>query len=224
MHAPERFNRFGPSAAKSGFIRWIPLIAFVVLLAPTNSSARRASQEFRPGSVPLVPPILESGVTIPEPCPHTASMEPKRYMIAWNEPGIDGDFMLVVHPTQLFLRSGHNNPNPNYVYWVERISEGQYTSIVKFLDAYRGRHFRRNRWDRWPGYTLFRLNNPQLSPQLPDNMTGDNEAAWQLKFNAAVNSNLRRMLSELNRGLSQDRALRVNAAINHYPHIVRIEQ
>lgn len=225
MHAPERLNRFGPAAAKSGLIRCILLIALAVLLSSTNSSARRASQEFRAGSVPLVPPILKAGVTIPDPCPHTASMEPKRYMIAWNDtPGIDGDFMLVVHPTQLFLRSGHNNPNPNYVYWVEQLSEDQYTKLVRFLEAYKGQLFRRDRWSRWPGYTLFRLKNSQISPQRPDRMTPDGEASWKSRSDAAVNSNLRRILRELNRGLSQDRALRLDASVNSYPNIVRIAQ
>ena len=225
MHASERLNRCGPAAAKSGVIRCIPLIAFAILLSPTHSSARRGSQEFRPGSVPLVPTILKSGVTISEPCPHTASMEPKRYMIAWNDtPGIDGDFILVVHPTQLFLRSAHNNPNPNFVYWVEQISDGQYMRIVKLLDAYRVQLFRRNRWDRWPGYTLFTLTNPQISPQPAERMTRESESARQLKSDAAVNSNLRRILRELNRGLAEDGKLRVDVAINSYPNIVRIGQ
>lgn len=202
----------------------IPLIAFAVLLSPTNSSAQRASQEFRPGSVPLVPAILKSGVTIPDPCPHTVSMEPKRYMIAWNEPGIDGDFMLVVHPRQLFLRSGHNNPNPNYVYWVAPLSDAQYTRLVTFIDGYKGRLFRRNRWDRWAGYTLFTLENPRISPHFPERRTPDSEAAWQRDFDAAVNANLRRILRELNRALSQDEALRLDAAINRYPDIVRIAE
>src|SRR5262249_5752527 len=151
-------------SAKRNFIRCMPLIGFAILFFPTNSSARRASQEFRPGSVPLVPPILKSGLTIPEPCPFTASMEPKRYMITWNEPAIDGDFMLVVHPKQLFLRSGHNNPNPNYVYWVEELSDGQYADLVKFLDAYKGQLLRHDRWSKWDGYTLFMLRNPQIGP------------------------------------------------------------
>jgi hypothetical protein len=75
MHARERFNRFGPASAKRSFIRCIPLIAFAVLLSSTNSSAWRASQEFRNDSVPLVPPILKSGVIIPDPCRLTASMD-----------------------------------------------------------------------------------------------------------------------------------------------------
>jgi hypothetical protein len=60
-------------------------------------------------------------------------------MITWNDtPGIDGEFMLVVHSKQLFLRSGHNNPNPNYVYWVDQLSEGQYTKLVKFSGCIQG--------------------------------------------------------------------------------------
>ena len=146
-------------------------------------------------------------------------------MITWNDtPGIDGDFMLVVHPKQLFLRSGHNNPNPNFVYWVEQLSESQYTQLVKFLNAYNGQLFRRDRWSRWSGYTLFMLRNPQISPQPPDRMTPDGEASWQSRSDAAVNSNLRRILKELNRGLSQDRTLRLDAAINKYPNIVRIAE
>jgi hypothetical protein len=222
---PERFARFGLAFAKRRFIRCIPVIAFAVLFSPLNSSAQETSQEFRADSVPAVPPPLKSGLTIPEPCPPTGSMDPKRYMIAWNDtPGIDGDFMLVVHPTQLFLRSGHNNPNPNYVYWVEHLSEGQYRKLVGFLDTYNARLFHRDRSGWWPGYTTFRLTHPRISPQPPDPMTPHGEASWTSRSHAAVNANLRRILRELNRGLSQDQRLRLNAGISSYPNIVRIAQ
>jgi hypothetical protein len=226
MQASERFTRLGIASATSRIVLFIPLSAFaVLLLSPANSSARRTSQELPPGSVPLVPSILKAGVTIPDPCPHTTSMEPKRYMVAWNDtPAIDGDFMLVVHPTQLFLRTGHNNPNPNYVYWVEQLSEGQYTRLVRFFDKYSARLFRRERSVSWPGYTVFTLTNPRISPHRPERMTNDTEAAWQSTSDAAVNSNLRRILRELNRGLSQDETLRLDAAISSYPNIVRIAQ
>ena len=200
----------------------ISLIALAVLFS--SSSARSSFQEFPPRPVPVVPRILKEGITIPEPCPRTAWVEPRRYMVTWNEPAIDGDFMLVVHPTQLFLRSGHNNPNPNYVYWVEHLAEDQYASLVTFLDAYRGQLLQRNRWDHWPGYGLFILKSPHISPTLPQRITPGGEASWQLKFDAAVNSNLRRILSELNRGLPSGRALRLDAAINRYPNVVRIAE
>ena len=78
------------------------------------------------------------------------------------------------------------------------------------MEAYKGQLFRRDRWSRWPGYTLFRLKNPQISPQRPDRMTPDGEASWKSRSDAAVNSNLRRILRELNQGQSQDRALRLD--------------
>jgi len=214
-----------PSMAQTTLVRSVALIAFGVLLSATSLWARQASQDARRDSVPLVPSILKSDITIPEPCPHTASMEPKRYMIMWNDtPGIDGNFILVLHPKQVFLRSAHDNPNPNYVYWVAPLSDAQYTRLVTFIDGYKGRLFRRNRWDRWAGYTLFTLENPRISPHFPERRTPDSEAAWQRDFDAAVNANLRRILRELNRALSQDEALRLDAAINRYPDIVRIAE
>jgi hypothetical protein len=211
-------------AATRRFRCCLSVIALAVLLSSPHSAARNESQEFPSGSVPVVPQILKEGITIPEPCPRTAWVEPKRYMVTWNEPAIDGDFMLVVHPTQLFLRTGHNNPNPNYVYWVEHLAEDQYATLVTFLDAYRGQLLQRNRWDHWPGYGLFTLKNPHISPTLPQRMTPGGEASWQAKFDAAVNSNLRRILSELNRGLPSGRALRLDAAINRYPNVVKIAE
>ena len=198
--------------------------AEAALIEPHNAAPRpHRPQEYRSDTVPLVPSILKPGITILEPCPHTASMEPRRFMITWNDtPGIDGDFMLVVHPKQLFLRSGHNNPNPNYVYWVEPLSEDQYSQLVKFIDGYNGRLFRLDRWSNWPGYTLFILRNPRISPQPPDPMTPDAVASWRSRSEAAINSNLQRILRELNRGLLQSRAFRLDAAINRYPNIVRI--
>jgi hypothetical protein len=209
--------------AQTTLVRSVALIAFGVLLSATSLWARQASQDARRDSVPLVPSILKSDITIPEPCPHTASMEPKRYMIMWNDtPGIDGNFILVLHPKQVFLRSAHDNPNPNYVYWVERLSERQYAQLVTFLDMYRGQLFRRNRFDSWPGYTLFTLRSPRISPWPPDRMTRETEASWRSKADAAINANLRNMLNELNRGLSPALRLRLDAAINSYPDIVRI--
>jgi hypothetical protein len=192
-------------------------------IAPQPPQPLPLPPDEQPCSVLLVPSILQSGVVIPEPCPPTASMEPKRYMIAWNDtPATDGEFALVVHPKQLFLRSRHNNPNPNYVYWVEQLSEGQYTQLVKFLDAYREGVFRRE--SGWPGYTEFGLRTPHISPERAEGMTGERGAAWERKSAAAVNSNLRRILRELNRGLSRNPRLRLDAAINRYPNIVRIAQ
>jgi len=71
---------------------------------------------------------------------------------------------------------------------------------------------------------LYELSRPRISPKRPEHLTPESESVWQAKSNAAVNSNLRRILRELNRGLSPQGKLRLDAAINTYPDIVRIEQ
>lgn len=83
---------------KRRLVCYIGVIPLGVLLSATSPSARPPSQDAGRDSVPLVPSVLTSGLTIPEPCPHTASMQPKRYMVSWNDtPAVDGDFILVVH-------------------------------------------------------------------------------------------------------------------------------
>ena len=94
---------------------------------------------------------------------------------------------------------------------------------MKSLDAHSGRMFRRSP-DRWPGYTTFRLEHPRISPEQAAVLTGYSGAAWERQSAAAVNANVRAILRELNRGLSPDRRLRVDAAINRYPHLVRIAE
>ena len=144
MRASAFLNRFGPAAAKSGLdLAGHPTDrARGTASRPSNSSARKSVAGV-PGwfRARAFPPILKAGVTIPDPCPQTASMEPKRYMIAWNDtPGIDGDFMLVVHPTQLFFFApGHNNPRSELcLLGGGNCPRTQYTKLVRFLEAYKG--------------------------------------------------------------------------------------
>ena len=40
--------------------------------------------------------------------------------ISWSSAYIDGIFSFVITPRQMYLRSHHNNPNPNYLYWLEK--------------------------------------------------------------------------------------------------------
>ena len=53
--------------------------------------------------------------------------------IYWNAGCIDGAYYLVITPEQLYLRSGHNNPNPNFIFWQISIDSVQYLQIKKGL-------------------------------------------------------------------------------------------
>jgi hypothetical protein len=55
--------------------------------------------------------------------------------ISWPSLYIDGNYDLVITPKQIYLRSGHNNPNPNYLYWITSITRQQYDFIKYYLNA-----------------------------------------------------------------------------------------
>jgi hypothetical protein len=47
----------------------------------------------------------------------------------WSSNCNDGHYILTVTPEQIFLSSGHDNPNPNFLFWVMDISKEQYSAI-----------------------------------------------------------------------------------------------
>ncbi len=54
--------------------------------------------------------------------------------IEWGSYYIDGFYMLVITPRQIYLRSGHNNPNQSFLYWLSDFSEKQFSLIKDFLE------------------------------------------------------------------------------------------
>ena len=202
----------------------ITLSVPVLILVSTLVSILSSSADFSP---PIVPSDWGSSKTIKETCPRDESTNPKRYMIAWNDgPGIDGSYLVVIHPTQIFLRSSHENPNPNYVYWVAPLTDHQYALLVQFLDGYKGDllqdHKKLGFWI-WPGYTVYSLANPRSSPWYTDYWEKRQNEYLQ-KEEDAVKHNLQRILAELNRGLTKpDLKLPTNIKLPRYPNIPQIE-
>jgi len=61
--------------------------------------------------------------------------QPKFYLtISWSAPSIDGDFIFTVTKKQIILTSGHENPNPDYLFWFVDITKDQYEQIVHTID------------------------------------------------------------------------------------------
>ena len=58
--------------------------------------------------------------------------------IFWTSRYIDGRYELVITPRQIYLRSSHENPNPNFLFWFINISEKQFLSIKNQLDKSSG--------------------------------------------------------------------------------------
>lgn len=51
------------------------------------------------------------------------------YKIRWIAPEIDGTYYLSINQSQMFLYSGHDNPNPSYLFWMVKITYDQYNLI-----------------------------------------------------------------------------------------------
>jgi hypothetical protein len=129
----------------------------------------------------------------------------KCLQISWTDiPGIDGYYRVAIHPNQIFLRTSHDNPNPNWIYWAEPLSDAQYASIAVFLETYKGRVFSHHGLPEFPGYKNYNLLKPQKSPPIPQHRVSD-EAQKELnrKAEAAGLHNFQRVLRELNRAITE---------------------
>jgi hypothetical protein len=54
--------------------------------------------------------------------------------ISWTSMYVDGRYILVITPRQIYLRSSHDNPNPNYLYWLTTTSDKQFELIKQYLE------------------------------------------------------------------------------------------
>jgi hypothetical protein len=53
--------------------------------------------------------------------------------IHWNSNFIDGRYYLILNEKQIYLKSGHENPNPNFLYWLDSLTVNQFEIISKYL-------------------------------------------------------------------------------------------
>jgi hypothetical protein len=57
------------------------------------------------------------------------------YKVIWPSPLIYGTNVLFINPKQIYLRTEHENPYPNYLYWIININPDQYKLIAKNLES-----------------------------------------------------------------------------------------
>lgn len=70
-----------------------------------------------------------SGILHPDMHHRKVSLAKKPIELIWTSMCNDGYFILYITPEQIFFRSGHDNPNPNYLYWVVDIDSLQFRAI-----------------------------------------------------------------------------------------------
>lgn len=56
------------------------------------------------------------------------------FVVRWWADMTDGDLVLTVLPNFIFLRTSHNNPNPDEFLWYRYINEPQYAALARFFE------------------------------------------------------------------------------------------
>jgi hypothetical protein len=75
------------------------------------------------------------GIVIPFDLDTSEITEKTCISISWSSRAIDGGYSLEINPKQIYLRSNHDNPNPNHLYWLDSISNEQYQIIKSYLNS-----------------------------------------------------------------------------------------
>lgn len=124
-------------------------------------------------------------------------------MIFWNDaPAIDGAFILAIHPSHIILRSMHENPNPDFVYWNLPITDAQYKAIIQGFRNYRGHQFSDKDVWVWPGYKVFRFTDSRESPWCPE--LASKRSHWETERTSVLNDNVERVFAVLNSFFRKD--------------------
>src|SRR5579862_529443 len=66
--------------------------------------------------------------------PLTLEKDVHIFVIHWPANMTDGDLALTVLPNFIYLRTSHNNPNPDFFLWYRYISEPQYAALARFFE------------------------------------------------------------------------------------------
>ncbi len=103
--------------------------------------------------------------------------------ISWFSSYIDGTYCFVITPRQMYLRSHHNNPNPNFLYWLEKSDILDFKLIKEHFDN--SKQFERVNTNSRPGYIYYFTN------YLDENYVNDN---WENN----MYENLNHLILEIN--------------------------
>ncbi|RTQ50660.1 hypothetical protein EJV47_08480 [Hymenobacter gummosus] len=163
-------------------------------------------------SVTVMPPYaLDStvmGLLVYNDYPHTPGKTAKPgYVFDWPYHSVDGSLNMYISRRQLYLRTGHNNPNPNMLHWMQDITPAQFQAIDAVLKKPQP-PFQAVRNSADFGYFRYL----EFEPKTPSNPTLETEEQWKA-FSTQEEQDLAgrviRLLQQLNRQLPAAAQLRV---------------
>ncbi|RAK65738.1 hypothetical protein [Hymenobacter edaphi] len=172
-------------------------------------------------SVTVMPPYALdqdlTGLLIYSQYPRNGNVAPRGYWFSWPFTSIDGQLGLYITRRQIYLQSGHNNPNPNHLYWVQNITPVQFQAINAVL----GRLLVPLPFQTAAGTDCGYFRCLGFQPKESANVSLETEAQWEAfrsKEAADLAQRVRSLLQELNYHLPSNGQLSVPPAAGLFDH------
>ncbi len=126
-------------------------------------------------------------------------ISPKKRPITfyWNSNCNDGSYYLTVTPEQIYFTSGHNNPNPNFLYWFIKIDTSQYLEIKKGLTKKTPKGFSKNKYTKERSLDFFQDNYIDKY-EIPENWTKKEQDEMQNHCDSQIISQLTKYFEIIN--------------------------
>lgn len=110
----------------------------------------------------------------------------------------DGYYNLTITPEQIFFSSSHDNPNPNYLFWVVDIDSAQYQQIENGVQRNPPQGFENLSKNYRQSLTVFYDNKFKDTFSIPDEWTDSIMASHDVYCQAQIERQLKRYFSIIN--------------------------
>ncbi|MCB9261832.1 MAG: hypothetical protein H6607_05600 [Flavobacteriales bacterium] len=136
---------------------------------------------------------------------HVKNKRPIGYSLGWPAPNIDGGMAVIINPKQMYLKSGHDNPNPNYLYWLCDIDSTAFGSIEKTLND--SIFYWQKREPNWYGFVGMWLPNYASEFPIPEEWNDSLLNLHQENHYKTAYLNLTRIIDMLNQHLPENQQI-----------------
>ncbi|MDF2188095.1 hypothetical protein [Paraflavitalea sp. CAU 1676] len=158
------------------------------------------------GSYFYIPPsaLADSvhGVSHPTMIDNKTGRKTRPIEFNWNSDCTDGYYILSITPAQVYFSSAHDNPNPNFLFWVIDIDSTQFDQISRGLRKNPPKGFKNVSKYYSGSKTVFNDIQFRATFQLPNEWTDSTKEQFDQNCKAQIKSQLDRYLSILNSYIS----------------------
>ena len=133
----------------------------------------------------------------------TMSNQRNKFEFWWNSLCNDGYYNLTITPRQIYFHSSHDNPNPNYLYWVINIDSIQYRAIRERLKSQVPKGFS-NQTKYYEHSYVFHDDKFKDTFNIPNEWNSEKEKQFDAYCQKQIEQQLKRYFSILNDFIEDD--------------------